>query len=93
MILTEMADAAIMLLLRGVNVMSVKRITIRVSPELHAQLTEVAAERHVSLNQLAIEALEAYVLNRAAEQGRLPLRELSALLAPAALAKSSKSTL
>ncbi len=67
--------------------MSVKRITIRVSPELHAQLTQVAAERHTSLNQLAIEALEAYVLNRAAEQGKLPLRELSALLAPAAEAK------
>lgn len=64
--------------------MEVKRITIRVSPNLHRQLHEVAEDRSVSLNTLAIEALEMVVKDRAAEGDRLPLRELSNLLAPAA---------
>ncbi len=65
----------------------VRRITIRVSPELHQQLTQLAACRSVSLNRLAVEALETYAEALAAEQGRFPLKELSALLAPAAEAE------
>ena len=64
--------------------MQVKRITIRVPPELHQQLTRLAADRSVSLNTLAVEALEAYAEALAAGHRRFPLRELSALLAPAA---------
>ena len=66
--------------------MDVKRITIRVPPELHQQLRQVAADRLLSLNTLAVRALEAYVEAQTADQQRLPLRELSALLAPAAQA-------
>lgn len=64
--------------------MQIKRITIRVSPELHQRLSRLAAGRSVSLNTLAVEALEAYTETLAAGQDRFPLRELSALLAPAA---------
>lgn len=66
------------------NSRQVKRITIRVSPELHRQLSEAAARRSVSLNTLAIEALTVYTQALGADQERFPLRELSALLAPAA---------
>jgi predicted transcriptional regulator len=62
----------------------VKRITIRVPPALHLQLRQVAADRSISLNKLAVRALEAYVEAHEADQERLPLRELSVLLAPAA---------
>jgi len=64
--------------------MQVKRITIRVPQELHQQLSRLAAGQSVSLNTLAVEALEAYAEALAAGQRRFPLRELSALLAPAA---------
>jgi predicted transcriptional regulator len=64
--------------------MQVKRITIRVPPELHQQLSRLAASRSVSLNTLAVEALEAYAEALTAGRERFPLRELSALLAPAA---------
>lgn len=64
--------------------MQVKRITIRVPPELHQQLGRLAADRSVSLNTLAVEALEAYTEALAAGQERFPLRQLGALLAPAA---------
>lgn len=64
--------------------MQVKRITIRVPPDLHWRLTQAAANRSVSLNTLAVEALEAYAEGMAADEERFPLRQLSALLAPAA---------
>jgi len=64
--------------------MQVRRITIRVPPELHQQLSRLAASQSVSLNALAVEALEAYAEALAAGLERFPLRELSALLAPAA---------
>jgi predicted transcriptional regulator len=64
--------------------MQVKRITIRVPPELHQQLSQLAVNRSVSLNTLAVEALEVYSEALAADQERFPLRQLSALLAPAA---------
>lgn len=64
--------------------MEVRRITIRVSPELHRELHQLAVEQSVSLNTLALKALEEYVEAHAAHHGQLPLRELSALLAPAA---------
>lgn len=64
--------------------MEIKRITIRVSPKLHQRLSQLAANRSVSLNTLAIEALEAYAEALTAGRERFPLRELSALLAPAA---------
>ncbi len=64
--------------------MDVRRITIRVPPALHRQLHQVAADQSVSLNALAVRALEAYVEDLAASQELLPLRELGALLAPAA---------
>lgn len=63
--------------------MPVKRITIRVSPELHQQLRRLAASQSVSLNALAVEALATYA-DRAEGQKQFPLRELSALLAPVA---------
>ncbi len=62
----------------------VKRITIRVQPALHRQLRQAATDQSISLNTLAVSALEAYVEDAAADQGRLPLRELGALLSPAA---------
>jgi predicted transcriptional regulator len=64
--------------------MEVKRITIRVPPALHTQLRQVADDQLVSLNTLAVRALEACVEAHEVGQERLPLRELSALLAPAA---------
>ncbi len=64
--------------------MGVTRITIRVSPELHGRLGELAAGRSVSLNTLAVEALEAYAESAAAASGHFPLKQLAALLAPAA---------
>jgi hypothetical protein len=64
--------------------MDVKRITIRVPPALHLQLRQVAADRSVSLNTLAVGAMKACVEAHEADQERLPLRELGALLAPAA---------
>lgn len=66
------------------SVDDLRRITLRVPSKLHRTLTQVAGERNVSLNTLAIEALERYVVQ---ERGRFPLKELSDLLAPAAQAK------
>ncbi len=63
---------------------NVKRITLRVPPELHQQLGQLAIDRSVSLNTLAVEALAAYAEVMAAGQERFPLQELSALLSPAA---------
>jgi len=68
----------------GGDGMQVKRITIRVPPELHRRLRELAADRSVSLNTLAVEALQAYAETQAIGGERFPLKELSALLAPAA---------
>lgn len=62
----------------------IKRVTIRVPSALHQQLHEVADDQAISLNTLAVRALEAYVEESTGEQKRLPLRELGALLAPAA---------
>lgn len=67
--------------------MSVKRITVRVSPELHERATEVATQHQKSLNQFVAEAIEVYIHRKEAEAGQWPLGELSALLAPAAEAK------
>lgn len=67
--------------------MSVKRITIRVSPTLHRQVLQAAAERTLSLNQFVVEALEAYLRQQASRKSPWPLQELSALLAPAAEAQ------
>ena len=60
---------------------NIRRITLRVPSQLHQALIQAAAERDLSLNRLAVEALELYVIQ---EKGRLPLRELSDLLAPVA---------
>ena len=62
--------------------MPVKRITIRVSPELHQQLVQISAEQDKSLNTLAVEALESY----AVQAGRFPLQKISDILAPVAMA-------
>jgi len=64
--------------------MLVRRITIRVSPDLHGKLDTLAAKRSISLNTLTVEALEKYAQAQAEPPARLPLQELSALLAPAA---------
>jgi len=40
--------------------MLVRRITIRVSPDLHGKLDTLAARRSISLNTLTVEALEKY---------------------------------
>jgi predicted transcriptional regulator len=65
-------------------VAEVKRITVRVTPELHSRLNRLATDREVSLNTLAINALETYSHAGKPLPERLPLQELSALLAPAA---------
>lgn len=62
---------------------NLRRITLRVSPQLHQTLTQAAQNQNKSLNHLAVEALEQYLLR---EQERLPLKELSELLVPAAQA-------
>lgn len=67
-----------------ISVDNIRRITLRVPSQLHQALTQVAVERDVSLNRLAVEALEQYVVQ---EKRRFPLQELSALLAPAAQTK------
>ncbi|MCX6029605.1 MAG: toxin-antitoxin system HicB family antitoxin [Chloroflexi bacterium] len=64
-----------------------RRITIRVSPDLHSALNLMAARRSVSLNRLTVEALERFAHAQVEPPTRLPLRELSALLAPAAEAE------
>lgn len=64
--------------------MDVKRITVRVSPDLHGRLGELASDRSVSLNTLVVEALETYAEAAAADHEQFPLRQLAALLAPAA---------
>ena len=63
---------------------NIRRITLRVPSQLHQALTQAAAERDVSLNHLAIEALKQYVVQ---EKERVPLKELSDLLAPVAQAR------
>lgn len=67
--------------------MAEKRITIRVSPKLHKQVAQAAAKRKVSLNQFISEALEASTRHQEPTVGPWRLRELSALLAPAAEAR------
>lgn len=62
----------------------IRRITLRVPSQLHQALIQAAAERDLSLNRLAVEVLELYVIQ---EKGRFPLKELSNLLAPAAQTK------
>ncbi len=66
--------------------MDIRRITIRVSPELHEQAFQAATQEHVSLNQLVTRVLESYVLRKRGETERFPLRELGVLLAPTAQA-------
>jgi hypothetical protein len=71
---------------------NIRRITLRVPSQLHQALTQAAAERDVSLNHLAVEALELYLVQEkglalSEAKGRFPLRELSGLLAPAAQAR------
>lgn len=60
-----------------------RRITLRVTPQLHQNLTQAAQMQNKSLNNLAVEALEEYLLQA---QERLPLQEVSDLLVPAAQA-------
>jgi len=62
----------------------VKRITIRIPSVLHRQLHQIADEQSVSLNTLAVRALEDCVEYASVDQERLPLRELNALLSPVA---------
>ena len=62
----------------------IKRITIRIPQALHRRLHDTAVDQSVSLNTLAVRALEAYIKSPTADQGRLPLRELGALLTPVA---------
>ena len=66
---------------------SIRRVTIRVPSQLHRALSRVASASDVSLNRLAGDAFEEYLSSQAA-QGKFPLEELSALLAPAARAKN-----
>jgi HicB-like protein involved in pilus formation len=64
--------------------MSVKRVTIRVSPNLHRQVAQTAAEHALSLNEFIVKALEAYLQQLDAPKSPWPLPDLSALLTPAA---------
>jgi predicted transcriptional regulator len=66
---------------------AVKRITVRVPPKLHKRVAQAARLRHVSLNQFVAEALEASTRRQASAGGPWKLRELSALLIPAAEAR------
>jgi len=71
---------------------NIRRITLRVPSQLHQALTQAAAERDVSLNHLAVEALELYLVQEkelalSEAKGQFPLKELSGLLAPAAQAR------
>ena len=65
----------------------IRRITIRVPATLHKALTHAAMDRETSLNRLAVEALDQYLVTLRGKEGRFPLRELSDLLTPAAQAK------
>ena len=67
--------------------MEAKRITIRVSPKLHKRLAHAATGESVSLNSLAVKALEEYIAIHSRKDERLVLRELGELLAPAAEAE------
>ncbi|MCA9973794.1 MAG: toxin-antitoxin system HicB family antitoxin [Anaerolineales bacterium] len=64
--------------------MDIKRITIRLSPELHESLLQAANEAGISLNSLAVEALQTYVARQIRQMDRFPIGELADLLAPAA---------
>jgi len=66
--------------------MTIRRITIRVPDVLHSELEACASAENVSLNTLAMRALETYMQERAVQAGRWPVAELGALLAPAAVA-------
>jgi len=61
-----------------------RRITLRVPDQLHQALTHAAVERQVSLNHLAVEALEQFIVQ---EGERYPLKGLSEILSPAARSK------
>lgn len=65
----------------------IKRITIRVPADLHKALTHAALDRDISLNQLAVEALEQHLVALKGKEGHFPIKELSNLLAPAAQVK------
>jgi predicted transcriptional regulator len=67
--------------------MQAKRITIRVSPKLHKRLAHAANGESVSLNSLAVKALEEYIAAHTPQAERRALRELGDLLAPAAEAE------
>jgi hypothetical protein len=67
----------------------IKQITVRIPLALYRRLHDVAVAQSVSLNTLAVRALEAYVAKASvesstADQDRLPLRELGALSTPIA---------
>jgi hypothetical protein len=64
--------------------MAIKRITVRVPLELYQQLVQISGEQGKSLNTLAVEALESFVIRAG---GRFPLQRLSDILAPAAKAE------
>jgi hypothetical protein len=65
----------------------IKRITIRVPATLHKALAHAAIDQDISLNRLAVEALEQYLVTLKEQEGRFPLREVSDLLTPVAQAK------
>ena len=64
--------------------MEVKRITVRVSPQLYTRVARAATRRKISLNRFVAEALERSAQGQEIPEDRWPLGELSALLAPAA---------
>lgn len=66
--------------------MAVKRITLRVPPELHQRLVEIGNRQDRSLNHVAVEALESYAEQQQEKPARFPLKELSDLIAPAVAA-------
>jgi CRISPR/Cas system-associated protein Csm6 len=68
--------------INGAYFMSVKRITIRVSPKLHEQLIDLAQASSKSLNTVAVEALESFAASQTEEA--VPLQQLSYLLSPVA---------
>jgi hypothetical protein len=64
-----------------------KRITVRIPPKLHKRVAQAARLRQVSLNQFVAEALEASTRHQESAGGPWKLRELGALLTPAAEAR------
>ena len=61
-----------------------KRITIRVPSALHQALTQAAKDHGMSLNDLAVDALERHLQHLDEVEAHFPLQELGNLLAPEA---------